>query len=807
MKDTHPFYPSHYNPNTNKYQSNSDHLRETGFYGRKKCSIPALENMIEIGGDLHDAGKGCGTWKQYFEESLKNPGSVRKKEDHSTAGGQIIEQLIPRTAASVMLQTAIYSHHGLQDSVSIETDKHLTEQRKRKAESLSIDECCDSFYAAFDKEKFQALAERAREDASMLLREIQAKLRKWGNRYGCKEFYLGMFERMLISLLIDADRRSTEDFMTGEDIFSEINVGDARKEWDACAEYLENYLAERFPESRGINLYKKKISEQCREAATKTGERYLLSVPTGSGKTLAGLRFAVHHAKTYGKRRIIYVAPFQSITEQNAEEIRRALGREDIVLEHHCSIVPEDDEEQAKYDRLTEDWQVPVIVTTAVQFLNTMFAEKTGNIRRFHSLCDSVILVDEVQALPVRVLGLFNLGMNFLTEFAGTTVVLCTATQPLLEELSENRLLPSRQMVSQTERYDEQFHRMEITDDTELVTGGMDADELAAYIMAKANEYSSVLFIGNTKNCVRTVYDKVTELCRDSGAIWHLSTSMIPVNRQQVLGEIKECSEERRNRCREEELHICISTQLIEAGVDVSFDCVIRSLAGLDSVIQAAGRCNRYSDIPMGHVFIVKTNDKLEKLSRLPDIRKAQDAMSIVLRQFKKAPDTLDGRLDSRKAIKMYYQQYFIKRESEMSYPVTVGGVPTTLVQMLSGNEDLLGSGQKGRPVLGQAFKTAGENFRVIDEEGKFGLVVELDDTVKSWLSQLENRDASLNEKKKIMRKLQPYTVSVSQYLLDKLKPGICYVCDDRIMVLDRRYYNEKTGVSVEPAFMETLIS
>ncbi len=347
---------------------------------------------------------------------------------------------------------------------------------------------------------------------------------------------------------------------------------------------------------------------------------------------------------------------------------------------------------------------------------------------------------------------------------------------------------------------------MEITDDTELVAGGMNADELAGYIMEKANIYASVLFIGNTKNCVRTVYDKVTELCGNSGVVWHLSTNMIPVNRQEVLKEIKEYSDERRNNCRKGKLHICISTQLIEAGVDVSFDCVIRSLAGLDSVIQAAGRCNRYLDIPMGHVYIVKANEQLEKISRLPDIRKAQDAISMVLRQFRKAPDTLDGRLDSMRAIKMYYQQYFIKRESEMSYPVTVDGVPTTLVQMLSGNEELRGKPRKNPPILEQAFKTAGEKFQVIDEDGKFDLVVEVDDTVKSLLWQLESGDVSLKEKKKLMRKLQRYTVSVSQNMLDKLKSGIHYVLGVRIMVLDGRYYSKETGVLVEPTLMETLI-
>ncbi len=860
--DDVPFYPSHYNANTGAYQSNADHLRGTAAHAKQKCRVHSLVHMAELAGDLHDIGKYSDLWRQYFEANLHGRSRGGQKEDHSTSGGQLVEELIPHTIASAMIQTVVYSHHGLQDCISVKTDEALLDARKRKAEQLPVHECRDRFYTDFKKEDIEQLAAEAQREALEIRDMIITKLKAWEMEdpaasldsarqfpvsgggitetaektrkhpvrkgcYGSRDFYLGMFERLLMSLLIDADRRDTENFMAGGDICPMMPQNEQDTLWENGSQNLERYIAETFSDTGGVSRYKREISVQCRDAAGKPENRYLLSVPTGSGKTLASLRFALNHAKTYKKSRIIYVAPFLSITEQNAEQIRKALGMPDIVLEHHCNIILEEDEERAKYDRVTEDWQSPVVVTTAVQFLNTMFAGKTGNVRRFHSLCDSVIILDEVQALPVRVLGLFDLGINFLTEFAGAAAVLCTATQPLLGDLPENRLLPACQMVPRIDRYDESFRRTEITDDTELESGGMDADTLARYIVDKADQYESVLFICNTKSCARILYENVAELCGTGDQVWHLSTNMVPQNRLEILGEIKEYSRSRSKR--QEDLnksaarnavqpdgdtrkkYICISTQLIEAGVDISFDCVIRSLAGLDNVIQAAGRCNRYSEIPVGRVFIVKAGAELEKISSLRDIQLAQQAMGKVLRQYRLSPASLDGRLDSRKAISMYYQYYFIERESEMSYPVTVEGVPTTLVRMLSGNEDLVGlhrGSQENRrlPVLRQAFKTAGDCFEVIEENGQAALVVEYNDIAKEKISKLEKEDISLGDRKKLLRELQLYTVSVSPQMLEKLKPGIRWIWDGQVMVLDGRYYDRRTGIKGEPSLMEAMI-
>jgi len=565
--------------------------------------------------------------------------------------------------------------------------------------------------------------------------------------YGNPDFFRGMYERVLISLLIDSDRRNTEDFMSS--IVTEHPPADEelQKLWEKCQENVEKKISE-FQDKSGINLYRSEISEACRRAAKIRCNLYRLTVTTGAGKTLSSLRYAVAHAKTFHKKRIIYVAPFHSILEQNADEIKDALGMSEIVLEHHCNIVMETDEEQERYDRLTEDWSSPVIVTTAVQFLNTLFSDKTGSVRRMHSLCDSVIIMDEVQALPIHVLEMFNLAVNFLTEFAGATMVFCTATQPLLEAIPKNRLRPAGIMIERSEDYRKKLRRTEIIDCTKQVPGGMSIAEAVGFILEKAREHKKVLFVANTKACARRIFQQLRETCENDANISHLSTSMCPKHRSKTLTMVKKSLD----APDDDKIQICISTQLIEAGVNISFRCVIRSLAGLDSIIQTAGRCNRDKQEALGLVYIIEMNAEAENLSRLREIRFAKDAMRSVLEQFAQHPETLDNQLDSAKAIKMYFEYYFKIHISSsgdpMSYPVSVHGNPSSLVNMLSNNCDFVST--KKPQWLKQAFKTAGEEFEAIAENGKISVVVPYDEKfVEQKLSKLEAPYVSLKIKKK----------------------------------------------------------
>ena len=209
------------------------------------------------------------------------------------------------------------------------------------------------------------------------------------------------------------------------------------------------------------------------------------------------------------------MAPFNTILEQNAAEIRKAVGEESYVLEHHCNVCHDDTEKEENYKKLTESWDSPIIVTTAVQMLNTLFSGQKSSIRRMYSLCNSIIIFDEVQAFPVRCTELFHLAVNFLVQFCNTTVVLCSATQPSIARLAENNLLECEEMVGNADHYTEKFRRTRIIDQTTRVPGGMSAEDLRDFILDAAGRFDSVLAIVNTKAAAREVYQDLKSYVSD----------------------------------------------------------------------------------------------------------------------------------------------------------------------------------------------------------------------------------------------------------------------------------------------------
>lgn len=779
------FY-SHYNPITESYQTNKDHLEESAELSLKKCCISVLKNVAYISGILHDCGKYSESWAKYFSKSIESQNNSEKL-DHSTAGGILAEKLMQGSPAAELAAAAIYSHHGIQDFYSLEHGKFLTDMRREKSSILPVDECIENLISDIGEDELNEHAKRAASESESILNQAIADCSGTGAKYSNRDFIVGMYQRLLISLLIDADRRSTEDFMNSGAKFSEEIASEEL--WSECLNNIERKV-ESMSDSKPINVLRHEISDICRNAADGLNPRYILNVPTGAGKTLSSLRFAVANAKKYNKRRIIYAAPYHSITEQNANEIRESLGRSDIVLEHHSNLIIEDESNQQRYDRLTEDWCSPVVVTTSVQFLNTLFSSRSGCVRRFQSLCDSIVILDEVQALPIKVTELLCLAVNFLSNYAGTVFVLCSATQPRFENLKNHFcMLPSLPMISEQKNFSDVFIRTEFHDDTELCAKGMSIEHVSEYIKEKAEKFGDVLFIANTKSCAKKVFDHISNSCPDYD-VYHLSTNMYPEHRRKVITELKNGGR-----------RICISTQVVEAGVNLSFRCVIRSLAGLDSVIQAAGRCNRHAEVDRGHVFIVKMTGEAENVSSLKEIRVAQEAMLEVLNQHRYYnPQKL--RLDSEKYIDLYFKKLYFKLDSELSYPVCVNGVATTIVEMLSRNKDFCRA--RNGKILCQAFRTAGEEFEVIDDDGKISLIIG-EQNVLNLVERLESPGASLSDKKIILRQLQAYAVSVSEQFYKKVVDGISRAWDGRLMILDSRYYDPGTGVSDQPREMPLL--
>ena len=801
MTEYNKTFNAHYNKKRDNYQSLAEHCSKTAVFAVQKSPQKQLRHIIMLISLLHDTGKYSNIWQVYFQNAIQNDGSHSgKKEDHTTAGGMLTEELLPDSFIKRLIQTAIYSHHGLQDCIATDGTS-LFEKRKEKSKSLPIADCKAHFYEDFKVEEVKEISRLAAQEGEQLRHLIQSTIKAWGtgNRYGNRDFILGMYTRLLCSLLMDADRRDTADFMNGIDTEAVLSESELQNIWSDCIENIEKKLRE-LTEKSEINAYRSYVSDICKKKAGCDKRLYRLTLPTGAGKTLSSLRFAVHHAYKHKKKRIIYIAPFHSIVEQNAEEIRKAIGKSEYVLEHHCNIVFETENEQLEYERLTEDWSSPIIVTTAVQFLNTLFTSKTANIRRFQSLCDSVIIMDEVQALPVFTMGLFNLAVNFMTEFLNTTMVLCTATQPLLDQLPENALLPPAEMVEEQPDFQMVTKRTRIIDATDKYVRGMSIDAAAEFLIEKAVIHKKVLFIANTKACAKKIYDKMKILLKGQADIIHLSTSMCPKHRSDSLSRVKDGLDK-------ECMQVCITTQLIEAGVDISFPCVVRSLAGLDNLIQAAGRCNRNKETDIGYVYLIRMDESAENLTHLEEIRAAQEAMKKVLDQFRRDPEVLDYALDSSKAIQLYYEDYLWQRKIELNYQVTVEGVPVTIVDLLSGNSVFMPKYPKHyeRQLLRQAFRTAGDYYEVIPDRGDLSVIVPYNDIVKKKLQELEHQDCSYQEKKKLLQELQSFAVSVSRSESRKLESGIRGILNNQVLILDERYYSIETGVTTEPCPMENL--
>ncbi|HHY65556.1 MAG TPA: CRISPR-associated helicase Cas3' [Clostridiaceae bacterium] len=797
---------SHIQESTKQIQSVAEHSYNTAKYAVDRCYINELKDLVYLACVLHDAGKNTEDFADYIKKASENNTSVRKGDVvHSTAGGCIITKLISESTGRTkefvaeLIRHAIISHHGMCDCIT--PDGVVTFYRRAEREkNLSAIE--KEVYSYLPKEELNKRIEKACIEINELLKRI-VSITKRDERLGDKYFYYGLVERLLLSLLVDADRTDTACFMDIKTLPQAMDNDKIQALWQELVNNLEVKISE-IKTDKPIDIYRQEISECCKLAANEKSGIFRLIVPTGAGKTISSLRYALNHAMLYSKRRIIYVAPYNSILEQNANVIRKMIGDKNLVLEHHCNIVIEEDGESQRYKELTENWDSPIIATSAVQFLETLFSSKMSSVRRMHTLINSVIIIDEIQFIPVKCISLFNLAMNYLTEICNTSVVLCSATQPLLDKLPSNRLIEPKDMVIDSEKYSAYFRRVKIIDDTNYVAGGFKINYLAEYIAEKIKNVQNLLVIVNTKSCAKDLYINLCSITsnfddNDKPLMYHLSTNMCARHRKKTLDKII------KNLKQKDRKIICVSTSLIEAGVDISFETVVRSLAGLDNIIQAAGRCNRNNEYKQGNVYIVKIAD--ENISRLKDIKKAQDAMNSVLHILHESPELIENDLLSKKAMDYYYTYYFINRMSEMDY--NIPEYDTTIVDLLSKNKIgynnlVRSSSNPPNILLKQAFKTAGDCFNVIEDKDMIDIVVECDRRSKRLINEM-NSNITLGQQIRILRQLQIYSVSISGSMKNNLERqnALYQLKNGGIIALRKEYYSLETGVTDIPAKMD----
>ena len=381
------------------------------------------------------------------------------------------------------------------------------------------------------------------------------------------DFALATFIRMIYSCLVDADFLDTEFFMKNGK--TEREFGEPLEVlWKRLEKHILKWLEN--DDTDTINGRRTEILKNCIKEGEDEKGIFRLTVPTGGGKTIASLAFALKHAVKHGMDRIIYVIPYTSIIEQNAQIFRDILGEQNV-LENHCNVDYSNSEEFKPMQLASENWDKPVIVTTNVQFFESLFSNKSSKCRKIHNIANSVIILDEAQMLSLDYLKPCTAMLEELVDNYKTSIVLCTATQPALDEIWSVK----KQITELCPRVEEQFRFLKRVEYQNI--GNISKKKLAE----KLKEETNALCIVNTKKCAQELYRML-----EGEGVYHLSTSMYPNHRKSILKKIRERLAEKR-KC------VVIATSLVEAGVDLDFKHVYRQIAGIDSMIQAAGRCNR----------------------------------------------------------------------------------------------------------------------------------------------------------------------------------------------------------------------
>jgi len=797
------------------------HLIEASQLAEGFAAKVGLAEIGKVLGLLHDFGKASQEYRNYLrtQEGLINPDednystAKRGEVDHSTAGAQLIfEKLANREqkgkVLAQFLALAIASHHsGLIDSLKpdgfneferrINKDPDQTHLTEARGKLPDIEKQLDEILAQpIEKQFYQIAFETMTEEGS-------SKDVRWFKR--------GLLARFLLSCLLEADRLNTADFENpGNEAIR--NYGKYIP-WDTLIERLEAKYAEyaqktaKMKPGRAleVNQLRARVAHACLDIAEKPKGNYQLTVPTGGGKTEASLRFALHHARTHKMDRIFYVVPYITIIDQNADKVRDILEIADergkVVLEHHSNFVPSDDTRR-RHNLLAENWDAPIVFTTQVQFLEALFGYGTRDARRMHQLANSVIIFDEVQTVPIRITHMFTAALRFLTHDCGATVVLCTATQPPFDRTGNpyrELSIPNENHIIQNEpELFQRSKRVEVHD--ERKPGGLANAEIADLAERALQEKGSVLIVVNTRPSALALYREIKG--RDLGAaLYHLSTNMCPAHRMDVL------EKEIKPKLKAKEPVICVSTQLIEAGVDIDFGAVIRALAGLDSIAQSAGRCNRHGEREDGgDVWVV--NPQEENLDRLKDIKVGREHAQRVLDDFRNAPDDFGNDRIGLDAVAAFYNFYYDSQQDKMNYPVGANSSVSRnddLFNLLSLNELSIkaykATHQDAAPdiLLRQSFRTANGEFRVIDSATR-GVIVPYKDGEKI-ITELCGA-FGLERQGKLLKQAQQYSVNLFDHQFsDLLKAGAIKEVQPEagIYHLNEQYYSEEFGWSDEP--------
>jgi CRISPR-associated endonuclease/helicase Cas3 len=721
----------------------SHHLAAVGVRAGGFAAEFGWAAAAEAAGRLHDIGKASRAYQTYIAQP-EDAAGPRRGPDHSTAGAREACRLYG-TRMGRMLAYAIAGHHaGLADHD--ELDRRLSPDQRIEV-----------------YEGWEIHAEPLPEPSALAPTRAGASNQHPG-------FSASFLTRMLFSCLVDADFLETEAFY--DRVSSKRTLRGGHASLAELNARLRAHMAQ-FRSNTPINRLRARVLEYAVEKAALAPGLFTLTVPTGGGKTLASLSFALEHAERHNMKRVVYVIPYTSIIEQTAQVFREALATRDDILEHHATFdweearnLREADDEGpaglAKLRKAAENWDAPIVVTTAVQFFESLFANRTSRCRKLHNLAGAVIILDEAQTLPINLLRPCMAALDELAQNYGASIVLCTATQPALLERDNFkggfRIDEERELAPDPPGLYTELKRVHVE-----TLPGLTSD---ATIVDRFAHQDRMLCIVNNRAHARKLFEAIEDL---TGAA-HLTTLMCPIHRRAVLAIL-------RDRLKKGEPVRLVSTSLIEAGVDIDFPEVWRAAAGLDSIAQAAGRCNREGRLNVGRtvVFVpadAKPPHALETFwqATRPILGKHEDLLSL-------------------DAVRDYFRELYWQKGLEALDALSIDGKPGILAAIRVRSND-----------LSFPFRSLAEAFRLIDDV-MTPVIVPWDDKARTLLRRIAAADRPRGDD---LRGLQQYTVSIPRQARDAwlamgaLRSVHTGLGGAMLRFEDKAHYDEKTGLDLE---------
>ena len=692
------------------WQTLQSHASNVGNLAAAFAQNFGADEIARYTGQLHDLGK----YSLPFQKRLKGEA---KSVDHATAGAKIAVERWGNVIGKLIAFCIAGHHTGLANGCGEGNNRSTLKQRL----ALQFGEDIPALDNLWQQE-------------IKLPQNLSAPPLKADAHHPF--FSYAFFTRMLYSCLVDADYLDTEAFYSN--LENEASERGGYPDLNALQHNFNQFInafrrriaqaseqTEAEKRNAALNRLRSEILDHAVEQAAQPQGLFTLTVPTGGGKTFTSMAFALEHAKQHGMRRVIYVIPFTSIIEQNAAEFRKVFGElgEQSVLEHHSTFDDGKLQNEATKDKLrlaSENWDAPIVVTTAVQFFESLFADRSSRCRKLHNIAGSVIILDEAQMLPLNLLLPIMQAIKELAQNYRCSIVMCTATQPAVQ--AENGFYRGFENVREiAPKPTALFDKLRRTTVQHIGTQ-TDTD-----LLAKLGEHSQMLVIVNNRRHARSLYDQAKHL----DGTFHLTTLMCAKHRSQKLDEI-------RGRLKNGEPCRVIATSLIEAGVDVDFPLVMRAEAGLDSVAQAAGRCNREGKRPPENSFVWIFAPE-EQWKAPPELA----AQAAVMRL---TADSFSDDLLSTQAVAAYFAELYQLKGSELD------------------NKKILKMHNDTGQSLDFPFQTIADKFRMIESHMQ-PLIIPFDVDAENLISSLHHADHIGG----LLRKLQPYTVQIPEKALAAL--------------------------------------